>query len=95
MTQDVDERTCSDCGGLFGVGGPHECDPFNVWTMKCIQVGHDQRQAEAAIIEAARNHVCPVAPWFRLQRCKLCISVDALDKVLARSKELEKPKEGK
>jgi hypothetical protein len=38
------------------------------------------REAELKVIEAASNHVCHVAPWFRLDRCAICKAVDALEK---------------
>lgn len=38
------------------------------------------REAELKVIEAATNHVCHVAPWFRLDRCAICRAVNALEK---------------
>jgi hypothetical protein len=38
------------------------------------------REAEEKVIEAASNHACQVAPWFRLQRCGICKALDELEK---------------
>jgi len=38
------------------------------------------REAELKVVEAATNHVCHVAPWFRLDRCAICKAVNALEK---------------
>lgn len=37
-------------------------------------------EAMQSVLEAAQNHNCQVAPWFRLQRCKICIALNEYEK---------------
>lgn len=71
---------CCRCGGAMMPGTGHLCPEDEVELKAAVDLAERIRAAEEAVIEAAIDHTCQVAPWFRLQRCKICMAVDALRK---------------
>lgn len=69
------------------IAGKCQHGSFGIDCIECYRLAladaQDEIKAMNPVVEAATNHVCPVAPWFRLQRCAICKAVDAYQKTKA------------
>lgn len=59
------------------------CAVCHVIWIERATVAERLNQELQKVLEAAKEHVCHVAPWFRLQRCKVCMAVAAYEKLLS------------